>query len=161
MCNFIINKTTDGFRNNRNFMSKSKLEKFSEQFGEYIYDVVSNIGCETAINYIPLRNHTIAVGMLSDDKLYNELSDSEIFDWKSKFLTPEQESEHYDLMTQEFRKKCFDWLYDNEELTNVMELDYSEIEIINLFDQFIYQYVWRNWVGDIYKINELKEEVNQ
>lgn len=135
----------------------SNLEKFSEQFGGYIYEDVSTIGLETAINYIPLREHMMAVMMLSDDKMYNELSNSEQFDWKSKFLTPEKENEHIDLMTEQFRKKCFDWLRNNDELIEVIRLDYSDKEINYLFDQFIYQNVWINWVGDIYKVKEVNQ----
>lgn len=118
------------------------LNKFLTEFGEYMVSDIELIKIETMINYIPLRNHYIAVEMLSSDYLYNELSESETFDWKNNFLTPEQIQEHEYEMMYEFRNKCFDWLDNQTELVETLNLTYSnEKDFYLLFDVFV-KYVW-------------------
>lgn len=128
-------------------MSKS-IEQFNEQFSDYIYNDIMLIGVETACNYIPLRNHVMSVQMLEDDELYNQLSESEKFDWKNNFLTPEQEQEHICLMSNQFQQKCYDWINndDNTELSNEMTLTFGE-ESTYLFDSYILN-IWKQFVGD-------------
>jgi hypothetical protein len=128
----------------------SKLnEQFNEQFSDYIYNDIMLIGVETACNYIPLRNHVISVQMLENDELYNQLSQSEKFDWKNNFLTPEQEQEHICIMSSQFQQKCYDWINndDNTELSNEMTLTFGEEETTYLFDSYILN-IWKQFVGD-------------
>ena len=129
-------------------MSKS-IEQFNEQFSDYMFDELNFIALETAVNYIPLRNHVISVQMLNDDKLYNELSESEKFDWKNNFLTPEQEQEHICIMSSQFQQKCYDWINndDNTELSNEMTITFGEELTTELFDMFCLN-IWKNYVGD-------------
>jgi hypothetical protein len=129
-------------------MSKS-IEQFNEQFSDYMFDELNFIALETAVNYIPLRNHVISVQMLEDDSLYNQLSESEKFDWKNNFLTPEQEQEHICIMSSQFQQKCFDWINndDNTELSNEMIITYGEELTTELFDMFCLN-IWKNYVGD-------------
>jgi hypothetical protein len=80
--------------------------------------------------------------MLTDNEKYNALSQSEKFDWKNNFLTPEQIEEHELEMTCEFRNKCFDWLDNQTELVEALNLTYSNEEDFQiLFDVFV-KYVW-------------------
>lgn len=118
------------------------LNKFLTEFGEYMVSDIELIKIETIINYLPLRNHYISVSMLTDNERYNALSQSEKFDWKNNFLTPEQEKEHEYKMMYEFRKKCFDWLDNQTELVETLNLTYSnEKDFYLLFDVFV-KYVW-------------------
>ena len=129
-------------------MSKS-IEQFNEQFSDYMLDELNFIALETAVNYIPLRNHAVSLMMLEDDEMYNSYSQSEKFDWKNNFLTPEQEKEHITLMSREFQKKCYDWINsdDNSELNNEMTLSFGEELSNDLFDMFCLN-IWKNYVGD-------------
>jgi hypothetical protein len=129
-------------------MSKS-IEQFNEQFSDYMFDELNFIALETAVNYIPLRNHVISVQMLEDDNLYNQLSESEKFDWKNNFLTPEQEQEHICIMSSQFQQKCYDWINndDNTELSNEMTITFGEELSTELFDMFCLN-IWKNYVGD-------------
>jgi hypothetical protein len=80
--------------------------------------------------------------MLDNDKMYNLFSESEQFDWKNQFLTDEQLNEHNDLMTNEYRNKCYVWLNSQKELLSAFELTYSnEEDYTLLFDIFI-KMVW-------------------
>jgi hypothetical protein len=87
--------------------------------------------------------------MLEDDELYNQLSESEKFDWKNNFLTPEQEKEHICLMSNQFQQKCYDWINsdDNTELSNEMTLTFGDEESTYLFDCYILN-IWKQFVGD-------------
>jgi hypothetical protein len=118
------------------------LKEFLSEFGDYMVSDIELIKIETMINYLPLRNHYISVTMLTDNEKYNALSQSEKFDWKNNFLTPEQIEEHELEMTCEFRNKCFDWLDNQTELVEALNLTYSNEEDFQiLFDVFV-KYVW-------------------
>lgn len=132
-------------KQNEQTMSKN-LDKFIEEYGGYIFQDVFSIAIETSINYIPLRNHVTAIQMLKDDELYNQLSNSEKFDWKSKFLSDEEECEHLDIMTNQFLDKCIDLLNNNDYLVETMLLDYSIDEITQLYNDFLH-YVWEQFIG--------------
>jgi hypothetical protein len=134
-------------RNNNNL--EQQFNEFNEQLGNYMFDELNVIALETCVNYIPLRNHVIAYQMLNDDKLYKELSDSEKFDWKSQFLSKEEEQHHIFLMSSEFQHKCYDWINsdDNTELSNEMTLTYGEELSTQLFDMFCLN-IWKNYLGD-------------
>lgn len=113
------------------------LSKFVSEFGEYIIPSLELLKVETLLNYIPLRNHRIAVEMLSSDYWYNELSESETFDWKNNFLTDEQVLEHEQKMSFQFRDKCHDWLNSEKKLVKILKLTYSnQDDYIHLFDCF-------------------------
>ena len=118
------------------------LKQFLSEFGDYMVSDIELIKIETMINYLPLRNHYISVTMLTDNEKYNALSQSEKFDWKNNFLTPEQIQEHEYEMMYEFRNKCFGWLDNQTELVEALNLTYSNEEDFHiLFDVFI-KYVW-------------------
>jgi len=118
------------------------LKEFIIEFGEYFANDIELIKIHTMLNYIPLRNHYTAVGMLDNDKMYNLFSESEQFDWKNQFLTDKQLIKHNRLMSKKFRNKCFDWLDNQTELVSAFELTYSnEDEYRLLFDIFI-KMVW-------------------
>lgn len=133
-------------------MSKSiekSYEQFNEQFSDYMFDELNFIALEVAVNYIPLRNHVISVQMLENDEMYNSYSESQKFDWKNNFLTPEQEKEHICIMSNQFQQKCYDWINndDNTELENEMTLTFGAELSNELFDMFCLN-IWRNYVGD-------------
>jgi hypothetical protein len=134
---------------NNNNNLEQQFNDFNQQFGDYMFDEINFIAVETCVNYIPLRNHVMSVKMLEDDNLYNQLSDSEKFDWKNNFLTHEQEQEHICIMSNEFQQKCYDWINsdDNTELSNEMTLTFGDEESTYLFDCYILN-IWKQFVGD-------------
>jgi hypothetical protein len=138
-------------------MTKSiekSYEQFNQEFNDYMFDELNLIALEVSINYIPLRNHAISFLMLENDEMYNSYSQSEIFDWKNNFLTPEQEKEHICLMSNQFRDKCYDWINsdDNTELENEMTLSFGEELSTELFDMFCLN-IWKNYVGDCMSVS--------
>ena len=86
----------------------SLQQQFNEQFGDYLFDELNHIAVECVVNYIPLRNHFLSVQMLENDEMYDTFSQSEKFNWKNNFLTPEEEREHICLMSNQFQQKCQD-----------------------------------------------------
>ena len=120
------------------------LTEFVSEFGEYMVDELELIKIETMVNYKPLLNHSVAVEMLTNDSVYDEISQIKTFDWKNSFLTTEQEIEHNDKMMFEFRDKCHSWLDNQKELLETFKLTYSnEDDYINLFDIFA-NYIWEH-----------------
>ncbi len=124
-------------------MSKKNLEQFMDEFGDYIIEPIEMIGHEVSLNYLPIRNHVIAYQMLSNDELYNQLSDSEKFDWKKQFLTQEEEKEHIQIMTNQYCDECWKWLDSQTDLTDVIKLSYTEDEMCS-FMLIVMQTIWEN-----------------
>lgn len=113
------------------------LSKFVSEFGEYMVNELEFIKIQTIANYLPLRNHYISVEMLSNDTLYNQLSESKKLDWKNNFLTDEQISEHDKKITFLFRDTCHEWLVSQKKLLKILKLSYSNPnDYQHLFDCF-------------------------